>query len=79
MKTTIVAMIAALSVMVLSGSSAQAFPDTCSEAGTYCQQPRGGGACDARCMKYCADQTRVCKKTGTFKTRNNTWTGLSKR
>ena len=60
-------------------ASAQAFAQSsCSDAYGLCLTPRGGGACDARCQSYCSGQKAGCMKTGNFKTRNHSRTGLQK-
>jgi len=51
--------------------------DSCSAAHGRCLQPRAG-ACDAQCESYCAQERNTCMKTGSFRTRNHKWTGLTK-
>ncbi|MBI1203137.1 MAG: hypothetical protein GC182_11560 [Rhodopseudomonas sp.] len=52
-------------------------PTSCKDAVAYCLQPQRG-ACGASCVSYCNAEGRTCRKTGTFKTRNHSWTGLAK-
>jgi hypothetical protein len=60
-------------------ASTQAFAQSsCSEAHGQCLTPRAGDTCDAQCQSYCKSQRTQCMKNGSFKTRNHSWTGLTK-
>ncbi len=51
--------------------------ESCTWAHGRCLQPRSG-ACDAACRSYCKGEYRACMATGSFRTRNHSWTGLTK-
>jgi hypothetical protein len=71
--------IAGACVLFPTESYSQGGPSSCSDAAARCTRPRGSGICDAQCQTYCRGEKVACKATGTFRTRNNSWSGLAKR
>lgn len=68
--------ISLFTVSVLSASPTWAV-DSCSAAYGRCLQVRTG-VCDAQCKSYCAGERKRCMSTGSFNTRNHSWSGLKR-